>query len=246
MRSAVYSGTRNLYPHMVTAAKSLMHNSNVEKIFFLIEDEKFPEELPSQIETINVSGQGFFPKNGPNFTTQFTYMSLLRVCYTKLMPDLDKILQLDVDTVVVDDISDLWDIDLKCKWFAAVEEDHSTYKPFGPKYYNIGVAMFNLDKIRSDQIDEKLIHYLNTVKVPYIDQDAWNRYGIGKDVKLASRYNESIVTSYSETPAIVHYAGFKNWQANDRVPRREYLKKYREMSWEEVLDGKGINSSSDI
>lgn len=246
MRSAVYSGTRNLYPNMVTAAKSLMHNSNVEKIFFLIEDEKFPEELPSQIEIMNVSGQGFFPKNGPNFTTSFTYMSLLRVCYTKLFPDLDKVLQLDVDTVVVDDINDLWNVDLKGKWFAAVEEDHSTYKPFGPTYYNIGVAMFNLDQIRTDQIDEKLIQYLNTVKTPYIDQDAWNRYGIRKDVKLPSRYNESMVTAYSENPAIVHYAGFKNWQNNDRVPRREYLKKYREMSWQEVLNGKDISGSSNV
>lgn len=246
MRAAVYSGTRNLYPGMVTAAKSLVHNSNVEEVFFLIEDDKFPEELPSQIKTINVSGQGFFQKTGANFKTPFTYMSLLRVCYTKLFPDIDKILQLDVDTVVVDDISDLWDIDLKNKWFAAVEEEHSTYKPFGPKYYNIGVAMFNLDQIRKDQVDEKLIYYLNTVTTPYIDQDAWNRYGIGKDVKLPSRYNESIVTAYSETPAIVHYAGFKDWQNSDRVPRREYLKKYRDMTWKEALNGKGNDRGSNI
>ena len=163
-----------------------------------------------------------------------------------MFPGIDKILQLDVDTVVVDDISDLWNIDLKNKWFAAVEETHSTYKPFGPKYYNIGVAMFNLDQIRKDQVDEKLIHYLNTVTTPYIDQDAWNRYGIGKDVKLPSRYNESIVTAYSETPAIVHYAGFKDWQNSDRVPRREYLKKYREMTWKEALNGKGNDRGSNV
>ena len=246
MRAVVYSGTRNLYPDMVTAAKSLIRNSNVEKVFFLIEDDKFPEWLPPQIETINVSGQGFFPKSGANFKTQFTYMSLLRVCYTKLIPELDKVLQLDVDTVVVDDISELWDINLKNKWFAAVLEDHSTYKPFGPKYYNIGVTMFNLDQIRKDGIDEKLIQYLNTTQVPYIDQDAWNRFGIGKDVSLSSRFNESVVTAYSETPAIVHFAGYKNWQNNTRVPRREYLKKYREMTWEEILGGKDTDSSSDL
>ena len=246
MRTAVYSGTRNLYHDMITAAKSLTRNSNVEKIYFLIEDDKFPEELPPHIETINVSGQAFFPKNGPNYKTRFTYMSLLRVCYTKLFPDLDKVLQLDVDTVVVDDISGLWDIDLKNKWFAAVEETHSTYKPYGPRYYNIGVTMFNLDQIQKDQADERLIQFLNTTSVPYIDQDAWNRFGIGarKDVKIPSRYNESFVTDYSDNPAIVHYAGFKDWQNSSRVPRREYLKRFREMTWKEILGDS--DSSTDI
>lgn len=236
MRAAVYSGTRNLYPAMVTAAKSLTKNSNVEKIYFLIEDDSFPEELPSHIETINVSSQAYFPKNGANFRTHFTYMSLLRVCYTKLFPKLDKVLQLDVDTLVVDDISSLWDIDLSGKMFAAVEEYHSSYKPYGPKYYNIGVAMFNLTQIRKERADDFSIGFLNCTTTPYIDQDAWNRFARwGLDLPV--RYNESIVTGYTEEPAIVHFAGFKDWQTSSRAPRREYLKKYREMTWEEVLNG---------
>ena len=152
MKTAVYSGTRNLYQPMTTAAKSLLFNSSVEKIYFLIEDDEFPKKLPPQIETLNVSDQSFFPKHSANYKTPFSYMALLRVCYTKLFPDLDKILQLDVDTVVVDNIDELWEIDLTDKYFAAVEEYLSTYKPFGKKYYNIGVAMFNLDQIREDNI----------------------------------------------------------------------------------------------
>lgn len=245
MKAAVYSGTRNLYSSMVTAAKSLISNSSVEKIYFLIEDDQFPEYLPEQIETMNVSGQGFFPRTGANFRTSFTYMSLLRVCYTKLFPNLDKILQLDVDTICVDNVDYLWEIDMKDKWFAAVEEDLSTYKPYGPKYYNIGVAMFNLDWIRKDQVDERLIHFLNTVNVPYIDQDAWNRFGIGRDIKIPVRFNESFVTGYTDNPAIVHFAGFKNWQDNLRVPRREYIKHYHDMSWEDIL-GENSDCRSDI
>lgn len=245
MRAAVYSGTRNLYPAMVTAAKSLIHNSSVEKVYFLIEDDKFPAELPPVIETVNISGQGFFPKNGVNFKTNFTYMSLLRVCYTKLFPDLDRVLQLDVDTVVVDNIDELWDIDLDGKYFAAVEEKLSTYKPYGRKYYNIGVAMFNLELTRNTEMDERLISFLNTVKVPYIDQDAWNRYGIGREVALPVRYNESFVTGYTESPAIVHFAGFRDWENNPRVCRREYLKQFREMDWKEALH-EHSDSSSDV
>lgn len=236
MRAAVYSGTRNLYPDMATAAKSLLFHDGADKVYFLIEDDAFPEWLPPQIETINVSGQGFFPKTGANFKTAFTYMSLLRVCYTKLLPELDKVLQLDVDTIVDDDISYLWEVDLDGKWFAAVHEDFSTYKPFGRTYYNIGVAMFNLAQIRAENADELLIDYLNTTAVPYIDQDAWNRYGIGKDVKLPVRYNESMVTGYTDSPAIVHFAGYRDWQHNSRCPRREYIKKYRNMAWGTILN----------
>lgn len=245
MKAAVYSGTRNLYSGMVTAAKSLICNSSVDKIYFLIEDDEFPEWLPPQIETMNVSGQRFFPKDGANFKSRFTYMSLLRVCYTKLFPDLDKILQLDVDTVVVDNVDQLWETNIDGAWFAAVDEGFSTYKPYGPRYYNIGVALFNLDKIRNDGADERLIQFLNTIKVPYIDQDAWNRFGIGKDVALPIRYNESFVTGYTDSPAIVHFAGFKDWNSNPKVCRREYLKRYQEMTWEEVLR-EDIDSSPDI
>ena len=115
MKTAVYSGTRNLYEAMSTAAKSLLFHSSVDKIYFLIEDDEFPEKLPSKIETINVSNQEYFPKNSANFKSPFSYMALLRVCYTKLFPNLDKILQLDVDTVVVDNIDELWGIDLTDK-----------------------------------------------------------------------------------------------------------------------------------
>ena len=246
MKVAVYSGTSNLYSAMVTAAKSLLFNSSVDVIYFLIEDDEFPEKLPPQIKTLNVSKQRFFPKHSANCKTSFSYMALLRVCYTKLFPDLDRVLQLDVDTVVVDNIDELWDIDLTGKYFAAVEECRSTYKPFGKKYYNIGVTMFNLDEIKKDHVDDKMIKFLNHKTTPYIDQDACNKFLIRKSINLPLRFNETVVTGFTDSPAVVHYAGFKEWESNPRVSRREYLKKYREMTWEEALNGAHSNSSSNI
>ena len=247
MKAAVYSGTRNLYPDMVKEAKTLVKHSSVEKIYFLIEDDKFPEKLPKIIETINVSGQQFFPERGANFRTKFSYMSLLRVCYTKILPEsVDKVLQLDVDTIVADDIDELWDVDLEGRWFAAVLEDKSTYKPFGPVYYNIGVTMFNLKQIREDFADDLMIYTLNTRKMPYIDQDAWNLYWRNKSVQIPGRFNESIVTHQSGKPAIVHYAGVKNWQTNGDMKMAEYLKEARKLTWEEVLHGQSAGSHSDV
>jgi lipopolysaccharide biosynthesis glycosyltransferase len=246
MIEAVYSGTRNLYPHMATAAKSLIANSGVERIWFLIEDEEFPHEVPDIVKTIDVSGQRFFPPGGPNMKTQFTYMALLRVCYAKLLPETGKVLQLDVDTVVVDDVGPLWEMDMGEAWFAAVREParyvngHRTdYKPWGEGYYNIGVAMFNLDQIRRDRIDDFLIHVLNTEYLRYIDQDAWDKYGNTRCIDLPTRYNESMVTGYTDDPAIIHYAGYGNGWTDPsfrECPRLEHVRKYREMSWGEAMD----------
>ena len=112
MRAVVYSGTRNVYQNMLTAAKSLLMHSNVEKIYFLIEDDFFPYQLPQEIECINVSNQQYFRKDGPNFANVCTYMVLLRAVYTKLFPHLDQILSLDNDTIINENISQLWQLDL--------------------------------------------------------------------------------------------------------------------------------------
>ena len=239
MKEAVYSGTRNLYPHMATAAKSLVANSPVDRVYFLIEDGRFPLETPDIIETVDVSKQKFFPSTCANITTGYTYMSLMRVTYSILFPGLDRILQLDVDTVVVDDIGGLWEQDLGKAWFAACPEKNGKYKPYGPRYYNIGVAMFNLDQIRQDRADTKAISLLNSTQMPYIDQDAWNMIGNQRVIDLPERYNECYMVGFTDSPAICHYAGHGNDWTNPkdtRTPRLEYLKAYREMSWDEALE----------
>ena len=256
MREAVYSGTRNLYPHMETAAKSLIANSPVERVWLLIEDDEFPYEMPDMVEAIDVSGQQWFGAGSANIKTQFSYMSLLRVCYTKLLPDAEKVLQLDVDTVVVDDISELWSIDMGSAWLAAVREppryvgegdkrQRIDYKPWGEDYFNIGVAMFNLRQIAEDGQDDWLIHVLNTERLNWIDQDAWNKYHKRRYVDLPTRYNESMVTGYTDRPAVIHFAGYGNaWidgsdPKHREIPRLEHLRKYREMGWDEVMERHG-------
>ena len=95
MRAAVYAGTRNIYADMIPSMKSLLMYSNVDKIYFLIEDDEFPYELPPEVECINVSNQKWFDPEGPNFISKWSYMILLRAALTKLFPDLDRILSLE-------------------------------------------------------------------------------------------------------------------------------------------------------
>ena len=94
IKAAVYSGTRNIYEKLLPSAKSLLMHSNVDKIYFLIEDDDFPYALPPEIECINIRNQTYFPIDGPNFNNVCTYMVLMRAAYAKIFPHLDKILSL--------------------------------------------------------------------------------------------------------------------------------------------------------
>ena len=243
MRAAVYSGTRNLYEHMLPAIKSLTANSSVDRIYLLIEDDKFPWDLPPLVETINVSDyvrETFLP-DGPNMKSQFTYMAMVRACYASLFPDLDKILQLDVDTIVVDNIDSLWDIDMGQKWCIAAEEPYNNYfKPWGMQYYNVGISMWNLKAIRAADIEQVIIDDLNTVEERFAEQDAWQRIGAPrKFITLENRYNDCKPCGYTDNPAVIHYAGWKNWWSDGSCPRREYYRKYRNMTWEEAFACRG-------
>lgn len=241
-RHAVYSGTRNLYEPMVWAAKSLVANSSVDKIHLLIEDDEFPFELPAglfEVRNVKPLLDEKFRDDGPNARTHFTKMVMARVCYPELFPGIDRILQLDVDTVVMDNIDELWEIDLTGKWFAACWESLSGYDPyFSGHYHNIGVAMFNLDQMRADDAQNQLVKFINTTHANCVEQDALNFIGAmhGRAVDMPVRFNENRATGYTDDPAIVHFVGYMDWQTNPRLPRREYLKLYRDKSWDEIME----------
>lgn len=181
-----------------------MH-SNVEKIYFLIEDDQFPYELPPEIECINISGQTYFKPDGPNFNNVCTYMVLIRAAYTKIFPDLDSILSIDMDTVVNENISELWDLDLTDYYLAAVEERKLSQQE--GSYVNMGVAMLNLKKIREDKKDDEMIDALNTYWYRYKEQDCFNEFFRGKILILPSDYNACIQADPPMREKITHFAG---------------------------------------
>lgn len=216
----VYALTRNYYERLVPSYTSLMEWNPKAKVFVLAEDD----DIGLPVTVINVSGQTTFPKNGPNYNNQFTYINLLKVCYPSLLP-CNKVIHLDVDTVVCDSLEPLWKINVTGKWLAAVPERNGWYKPFGKTYYNMGVALINLAQLRKDHAEEEMVRYLNTVRQPWADQDAWNR-NLDKVVEAPVRFNENRMTGETANPAIVHYCSIGNWWTNYTMHRREYLNKY--------------------
>lgn len=228
MKAAIYTGTRNLYEHMIPAIKSLLCNSDVERIYLGIEDRLFPYYLPDICHVIDLSGQRIFDKDGPNMRSRFTYMAMMRAALVKILPeDLDIILSLDVDTIVDQDISSLWDLPIEDCYFAASHEFHMTNEKF--LYTNVGVALFNLRKLRDGKADE-IIRMLNHRQFGWVEQDCLNLLCQGYIYDMPPEYNAHYYTQNPANPKIIHHIG-----DNSRLPGFSDVQKYEAMSWEEVM-----------
>lgn len=226
--NVVYALTRNVYDWILPSLRSLAETNPKARVFVLAEDDELPFDLPMPVEVVNVSGQEFFPDIATHRTEDFGgYINHLKICYSSMLP-VNKVIHLDIDTIITDSLEGLWKTDISGKWFAAVPESQKWYKPFGDKYYNMGVALFNLTQLRKDKVQDEMIEYLITANQPYADQNAWNKFGTEQEKAevLDLRYNESRVTGKTENPAIVHYCSYPDWWTNKKVPRREYLEKY--------------------
>lgn len=234
-RIALYAGTRNIYHDMVVSAKSLLFHHGADHVIFLIEDDEFTEPLPDCISTLNVSNQSFFPPSGPNFKSRWTYMVMMRVALTKLFPHIDRILTLDHDTLVLKPIDHLWTIDLSNHYFAAVEEKQITWRTH--PYFNFGVVMHNLAKLRADHMDDTIINTVNSTYFPYCEQDAVNSLCRKHIYEIHPMYNAMLMNIpklSDEDAAIRHYA------AHGHLLRPSTAYRYYDsLTWDQILNNKG-------
>lgn len=207
-----------------------------------------------QVEFINMGNQFInFPNSLPHTTNQTYY----RLILSDLLPNLSKILYLDVDIVVKEDLSDLFSIDLGDNYFGGVL--HPTYY-FGNweghckllcvpnlySYINAGVLLINLEKIRQDGLSTKLVAAIAN-DYPAIDQDVINSVAFGRIKLIPFKYNVLIKTAsylknkeiekiynYNEffhafqSPAIIHYANpQKPWDDPSLLFASEWFSYYR-------------------
>lgn len=210
-RVAVYAGTKNTYGMMAAAAKSLLATTHMDTVYFMIEDDEFPEPLPGPIGVVNVSSgswnaKSYFDPEGPNYNSQWTWMSLVRLVLPDLLIREKRVLWLDVDTIVEQDIGDLFDRDLAGNYVAMVEEPVRSKYPF--TYYNAGVMLMDLDKLRADDTWRKWIKLINREPFTAKDQDVINLICQGEILTLGPEWNcAGHITQNAEDPYIRHYAG---------------------------------------
>lgn len=228
LKHAAYCGTRRVYDQMEMAAKSLVANTRVDAVHFLIEDAEFPRPLPSIVHVHDVSGQGWLDRDGPNAKTGWTWMVLMRAALCHVLPDVDKVLSLDCDTIVHGDATDVWELPIDGCYYAGVSERHKSND--GLQYANMGVALFNLAKLRDGKADE-VIDVINRHRFTWPEQDAFNYLCQGRIFEMPKRYNDMAFNGPADEPVITHYAGQRNdsW-TSERLPLM-----FDAMSWDEVM-----------
>ncbi|HLV77801.1 MAG TPA: glycosyltransferase family 8 protein [Marinobacter sp.] len=182
-----------------------------------------------------------------------------RILLGEYLPEaLEKIIYLDSDLFVGDDICSLWDTDLEGFAVAAVEDlSRSACTTIGiPRhdYFNSGVLLMDLKQWRDEGIHWQVAEYAaeNAHKLQYVDQCSLNAVFMGKWKRLHPRWNSQanlykILRKYSEGsgytkaeleeaaawPAIIHFTGKKKpWLRYCFHPYRDdFLKVLNAIPW---------------
>ena len=212
MRAVVYFGSRALYDDFETAVTSLLAHTRVDKVYAVIEDDALPYDLP--VECVKWTGEGF---NNLNTNGPWTRFGCLRAALPYLFPDLDRILSLDVDTIVEQDIGELFELDLSGYYFAAARELRLSAAR-GRPYYNAGVCMMNLQLLRDSGKAAEMIRLLNSEYLVYVSQDAMHKC-CDRVLELHSMYNACCFTAPTANVKIRHYAARSDWRKLPEVER---------------------------
>ena len=170
---------------------------------------------------------------------RYTEAASFRLLLPELLPDLDRILYLDCDIIVRQDLARLWretelgDNYMGVVYEAAIEGQAERFRAIGcdpARYFNSGFLLMNLAQMRAEKVSERL---LEACRVPYLefpDQDALNQVCLGRVLPLSPqqnsirtffipKYKSDFVRQYDEAlweqvqrEGTIHYTGGKPWE----------------------------------
>lgn len=138
-------------------------------------------------------------KNENAYCTPYTLLRLL----ADLVPDMpSKLLYLDIDMMIGDDISKLYNIDISDYEYAAVKEKYGCWL-IRPDYINAGMLLLNMNKIQETCLLSKARERIKNKKMLFADQDAifWSTT---KKLLLPRKFNEQSKFNRKDT-VVCHF-----------------------------------------
>ena len=184
--------------------------------------EKNPENQVKKLDVTEIYEQEFHKcVNETAYCTPYTLLRLL----ADMIPEIpDKLLYLDIDIMIAGDIKQLWDIDVTDYEYAAVKEKYGCWL-IRPDYFNAGMLLLNMKKIRETGLLVKARELIRTKKLLFADQSAIFKSTTKK--KLIPRiYNEQ--SKFDKKDTIVchfckrlmfrpypHTENYKQWQVEE-------------------------------
>lgn len=252
---------------LCVAILSIAENNRNSPLNFHILSSNFPETSRHAVQKICT----FYPNTTITFHTpdmkrfgdlklNIAHISIetyFRYIIAEMMPSLDKCLYLDADIVVNGSLRPLWEMDLQDNYCIGIKDSWIERKNYKSQigltnqdlYINAGVILFNLKKIRQDNMIEKL--FKNTIdmfdKISYQDQDIINLTFKGLIGEAESIYNfagENVKYEKSKRKqaVIIHYTGSaKPWHEKCKNKMKniwlQYAKKEQTMGNKKIKVG---------
>ena len=183
---------------------------------------KNPENTVQKLDVTEKYEQEFHEcANETAYCTPYTLLRLLADLYPEL-PDM--LLYLDMDIMIANDIKKLWDIDISGYEYAAVREKYGCWL-IRPDYFNAGMLLLNMLKIRETGLLVKARERIRAKKMLFADQSAIF-YSTTKKKLLPRIYNEQ--SKFNKKDTVVchfckrlmfrpypHTENYKQWQVEE-------------------------------
>lgn len=251
--SVAFSTDKNYVQPTVVAMASVLVNTKSDIDFYVLSSDLSEDDKNSflQIKTVRNCNivfkeinQDDYKKYFPAIDAHYTLPVYYRFLIPQLFPELDKVLYLDGDVIVKDDIAKLFAIDLE-NYPLAMCEDFNKYTMNARLsmrkdsiYYNAGVILFNCKKWRVEDLASKLfaLALKNRDAVTFPIQDVLNPYMEGRILTIDKKWNSQVYqteenkiiynfNSQKDATSIIHYIGkIKPWSSN--AVRNNFFSEY--------------------
>jgi lipopolysaccharide biosynthesis glycosyltransferase len=229
-------------PHAATVVSSIVRNAPGARIRFLMlhadVDAATRGRVATEAPEAEFSWIEVGEKDLPAYATRghLNRTVLFRLGLETLAPaDCTRVIYIDADTIVLGDVRELWGVDLGDCAIGAVRDCYQDAAEFaarwtlphdGQHYFNAGVQVIDLERVRRERLFSKALNFVvaNDEKLLFGDQDALNFVFWGRWAPLDPAWNVQRYLSPAEIatsgwrragPGLVHFIGtHKPWMAN--------------------------------
>jgi lipopolysaccharide biosynthesis glycosyltransferase len=255
-----FSTGNDFVPHTAAAMVSVLRHAE-GKVCFHIIHELSDDNIArlAELKKIREFALHLYPADKERFkdfplpesVKHINVRTYYKIILPTLIPNLKKILYLDSDLIVIKEIGELWNTDMTDYYVAGAYDISSKFRTLGtPVYINAGLLLMNLEKMREDNIEEKLFKFMaeHGDLIDAADQDLINYTMQGKIKILPDRLNYQycvpIVKTRVDKPeyiwhppeniAVLHFAGNKKpWNSYEILEKysKEYFDNFRLTPW---------------
>ena len=212
---AINTDNKYVYPYIVFLT-SLLDN-RAEYTYYIIHvvcNNYFSKNNIDKIKTLvdnfgKNSSEVLFHNIGDDFRkatiTIFGRATYYKIALPSLLPDVDRIIYIDGDSLNLKDLTEMYNIKFKKDMYISAVLDRVSMikeiEEFGikiNKYVNAGVLLMNLKTMREKSIEKKLRDFVDTHYLKTVDQTAINAICNNNTQILSYKYVVPPLSSYEE------------------------------------------------